>query len=792
MASPDRPAQSKRAIETVSGNAKVTGGEQQSVGSWAAPITDSGLGQLAQGLSQFGQGANQLSAAFQARRREQEDYNARMAALAVVTAAENRTTEMAEEFKQTLTDPEEYSKKTYTEMEKETLSAVRFGREQLQKQGASERALRTYDALATGNTVNILQRKQAESLQHEQALWNQRVAQTDTTVQQNLMTLSATGDTAAVMLGLGAYMQSQQTMPGLDRLTPAQQTQRAEAVTSFAGQTLATVVRVAMQQLPPDATVEQMEEAGQRQKDMLKQAAGAFTNSPQTYASLVAGVDEVIASAKRARQAQQEKDAAVVIDNAITAMVAGDAPDKNLTAYINFASPTERNKIAVLQAMQPQIKAFRQIVETGTTEELETAEIQLRQYAETAPAEVRAAADSAISEVIGYAKSFRTENYRARAIASGANDPTLAAYTSARTEGKFMPDAVRAALPAEVVRDFNDGLVLAEQSPEPYRNLAQSIGGMTAALSPIAKAQGVPAATLLKLVVDKSSVKPGTQRMLTILPLIAGRENTTSGQYALAAAFRGGDFGGLPADKITAIKAAVAASTALETATLRYSARNPNVITTLEDQDTLQKTVMGMAARSVAAGMSEKEAVNTAVKQLFSTMDVSSAGEPLVTTRFAITEDSVFGKFELRDAKIRPEGRFTDKEWGGIWRNEKLFNNITERAINRADLSSVTTKKLRPMATADGSGVFFQRVDVDTGLPVPVLDTKGLPIKYTWQQLKQFVPAEKPKAVASPKPPVAPTKRTTSPVNAKTSPFLTGAANDKQAVDEYFRSLRRQ
>lgn len=345
MATSDRPSNQKSAINTISGNAKTTGGDQPFIGSFAAPVTDNGLGQLAQGFGQAAAGVGQLALAYQQRKREDEDLVVATRLAEYTADAGMWKTQKENEFVADA-DPD-----TWADSQLKVTKEEQQIRLNAAKQGLNERQLKKFMLGAQSVDAGLQNAVYGHAMR--QAI-QQRTVNVKTSldnVTAKITELTTKGDIPSV---IAALRLSKDAVGQLQKMVPPETALAIQESTSQDG--VNALLATFSNSLYGASGEELLTKAKEGKQQVVAVAGEIFGNNPASVARVIESVDRIEKSIVAKKQKNALEIAKRDIDTSSSAfgnLQANYTKPKVDTATLAQLSPSEKAMVIAQDALLP-------------------------------------------------------------------------------------------------------------------------------------------------------------------------------------------------------------------------------------------------------------------------------------------------------------------------------------------------------------------------------------------------------------------------------------------------------
>lgn len=371
MAASDKPSNQKRSIDVLSGNAKTTGGDQAFVTSWAAPVTDNGLGDLARGLGQFAGGAQRVAGAFIQRRKEQEEADVRLSVATALTATSDQARDEYAKYKDENQDPNTFPDGVKSKVVDPLIQEGRRVLEERYKDNPTllKKARTAYGLAAARMYDSYSADAQAHSNRLFQADFLNRMGDMDAAIAK----ASASGDITtmfALMTEKGAILEE---LP-VSRLSPEKIAQYKQSVYTEASAQITTAAvenfRSSLATARDTPGVDVLTVAEQKKKqlfELIDESAALFKNGPTAISSLKNNLEQQFNAIQRAQDTIYKKEADATYSDIVSTFQYGDTANlKQLTQSAQtHADQYDQEKLTTIylaQTLAPQTENLRSIV----------------------------------------------------------------------------------------------------------------------------------------------------------------------------------------------------------------------------------------------------------------------------------------------------------------------------------------------------------------------------------------------------------------------------------------------
>lgn len=729
MATSDRPSNQKSAINTISGNAKTTGGDQPFVGSFAAPVTDNGLAQLAQGFGQAAAGSAQLAMAYKQRRQEDEDIEAKLAAL-------NAASDMTKE--QVRLDNEPYNDADPDEIPTILTKTFSDSAKAVQKQyGEGLKTKRQQDIyrLATEQARLGLEEKTTSSgYQKAMQLRTASVLSGMSAAQAKLAEMATNGNVDQYIAAASGALAVTDDVTA--RIDPVRAQQVKAALLENVSSGVSTAAQYALQNAPvgsEETTIENI-------KASVTKAAGViFPNDPSKLTSLMSGLDRMAESIRNEKTKNALEEAKIQVGASISDFTSARSPwtpVKLPQALLEKLPLTDRQDYVATLAMQPLRNQANRIA-NSTLPEREVAVFleQGAEFVETLPAEIRESGRKLWTSLSADIREISgdPETVLARARAHKASGQQQYQQVVAVNGGNAV-----AGLETVVGKDnlvaAKDNLVLALNNTEANVGAAaaQGIAQFTAILnSSGVKIPGVSNSKMMVAMLKNMGAPAGTLRVAAIHALIGQADPTTANKMTYAAnvgAQRLAAQRGMTTAELEDLRRVVKADKNIAAVRQKINLM-PAGSAPAEILDGVVESVTAMAIANMPEGKVDTKALAANVLKL----------SPIIARAL---NTSPTGEELAKAAPTRFTGQYTTTN---LLVPEKLKDTVVSAPF-RAELTKrVTTllgigkNPLLPRQTAletapDNSGMVITYVN-DRGVRTPFVDKSGHPVVISWKEV---------------------------------------------------------
>ena len=739
----DKPSNQKSSIGTLSGSAKTSGGTQQRVRSWAAPVTDTGLGQLAQGLSQAGQGVSQLAAAFRKRKEENDELNTLARAQGYASTVPLLEQQVQQEVDSGEITPEQMAER-FDQLNKDALATWQ-PEDKKQLQQFQLKTTPIYSAARTREVNNSYKRQIAA----------QTAATVKTVEQANEVTaqVAAVGDVNGTMVSIAqGATTAKRLAEQLANTDPKKALALIQGYQSQAAQSILTAAHVSVLKAEdPEAAVAEIEKTITN-----PEVVQLFTNNQAAYRQLRSNLDSVVASAAKERQQQLKNDAGRTVDAdyALATDIESSGTFMRLTeSQYNALDEDDQIKYDVALMASTLRGKINNVYTLGNDQELDNLRAEALEAGKELAIRYQAQYNKAVSALFASAVSNRDASIVASQRAAGTSDANIAAGVMRRNNNNVQVsfNKLNGAEADATLSRIRTALKSGTKNVGNFvvTELTNLVGGLT----PIDGYDNTKMA--LSYMLDKAPDK-GTRRALGVAAMLPTLEGTEATNFEVAslinAAYEGVKTSsvlskGFTESEMMDIRAAVAKHPVMQ-ALIDENRAN------LQGGDVLEMAgYMAEAATAVAVLKSPdsnkattQELAETAVDYLGNITSRTPSGEKVVPASLPNT-----GGYDISRLRL-PESQRT--KWEDTKYRKNAFTYIAEelkglmlneRVVGVGDPVKLAGKKLRVRMASGGSGIAFFYGDGITENPVSVRAKDGTvrPWVVTFSEIDDGVAAIK-------------------------------------------------
>lgn len=736
MATSDRPSNQKSAINTISGNAKTTGGDQPFVGSFAAPVTDNGLGQLAQGFGQAAAGATQLAMAYKQREEETEIFNGQMAAINATTGLRKVQEEVKNNPAYQELAPDEIPsafEKDFVALGKPQVEGFRAGLK-------TDKAKRQYD-LTMAQQFGAAQ--QTVLAQGYQVALQKRVVDTLKTVDvatSGLQDMAATtGNTTAVALDGAKLLDAAKE---LTKKLPLPQ--QLQVLNGIYDKVSSIYVLAAMTRLRKDTTGDPAKVAAEIISETEQLARTIFPENVARQNSLtnqMQSIIEQVAAQKQRTVVEEIKYSLGVATGNFGSLIGGDVQVPKMSAQqLALLPKEEQDEYAAMLAMKPTYEKLKSSMGAGVPETVIAKQLisYERTIAELPPEQqvhARKWLSSWQSEVREKASPTKVA---ANTLAYGGSLEVAIQKATAANGG----DPIQGGIDAIEANGGNIGASISVleqtlQASAPNANGAaqamQAAATFIQELSPI-NAKGLSKEAVTFMVLENKGGKPGALRVVSTMNFLGHTDTQTASKF-VSAAYLGpnylGSQKGMTQKDIADVRTAVATNPTIVSLRSRLS-NAPQGVAMTKMLGRFEEALTAMAIANIGEGSTKKvEDALTNIKALSpmveGALNIGSGGEKLVMVGGG---GSTYGTAKL----MAPETLSPMVKTSAF--RKQFQKEIISPLLGFGDNPpSITATELE--TAPDKSGMLVTYIN-DYGTRVTFRKKDGTPLIITWKEAQRI------------------------------------------------------